>query len=114
MPYISVNISFEVSDDKKEKIKSALGNAISLIPGKSESSLMVGICDRYDIYLGGVKKEKAAYVDVKILGKASRESKKEISIELFNVFEQLLDIKPEDLYITFGEHAEWGYNGGLL
>jgi phenylpyruvate tautomerase PptA (4-oxalocrotonate tautomerase family) len=113
MPYISVNLSFRVPEDKKEQIKSALGKAITLIPGKTENSLMVGICDGYDIYLAGVKKEKAAYVDVKILGKASRESKKEISVELFKIFEMLLDIKPEDMYITFSEHDEWGVKGSL-
>jgi len=114
MPYISVNLSFNVPDGKKEQIKSALGNAITLIPGKTESSLMVGICDGYDIYIGGAKKEKAAYVDVKLLGKASKESKKEITAEIFKVFEKLLDIKPENLYLTFGEYEEWGYMGSLL
>ena len=43
MPFINVKISENLSDTQVDNIKSRLGEAISLIPGKSEAWLMVNI-----------------------------------------------------------------------
>ena len=43
MPFINVKISENLSDTQVDNIKSRLGKAISLIPGKSEAWLMVNI-----------------------------------------------------------------------
>jgi phenylpyruvate tautomerase PptA (4-oxalocrotonate tautomerase family) len=45
MPFINVKISEKLSDTQVDNIKSRLGEAISLIPGKSEAWLMVNIQD---------------------------------------------------------------------
>ena len=47
MPFIDSKITVPVSDEKKEKIKSEIGKAISILH-KPESYLMVGINDNYD------------------------------------------------------------------
>ena len=43
MPYIDLKTNAAVSDAQKTALKSALGQAITLLPGKSEQWLMVGI-----------------------------------------------------------------------
>lgn len=43
MPFINVKISENLSDIQVDNLKSRLGEAISLIPGKSEAWLMVNI-----------------------------------------------------------------------
>lgn len=43
MPFINVKTNTAVPADKEKAIKSALGQAITAIPGKSEAWLMVGI-----------------------------------------------------------------------
>lgn len=43
MPFINVKTNAAVPYEKETAIKSALGQAITAIPGKSESWLMVGI-----------------------------------------------------------------------
>ena len=70
MPFIDVKTNVSVSEEKKDSIKSAMGKAITAIPGKSESWLMVGINDDYDLWFKG-DKAPAAMVDVAIFGTAS-------------------------------------------
>lgn len=41
MPYIAINTSKTLSEAQKDALKSALGEKISVIPGKSEAALMV-------------------------------------------------------------------------
>lgn len=114
MPFIQSNISMKLSENQKEKIKEKLGKIISLFPGKSEQWLMVGIQDEFDLYYRGDKKEKAAYIEVKIFGKGSRENKDAVTAKICSVLQSELGISPSDVYITFYDISEWGWNGGLL
>ena len=62
MPYIDINITNKLNEKEKDKIKSKLGELITIIPGKKEASLMIGINDEYTIYLEGERKDKSAYI----------------------------------------------------
>ena len=55
MPYIGVSTSKKLSDAQKDAIKSALGEKISVIPGKTEKALMVDIADGHTMYFAGEK-----------------------------------------------------------
>ena len=66
MPFIDSKVTVKMSEDKKEQIKAKLGQAIGLL-GKTESFLMVGFEDEYDLYMGGNKLDKGAFVSVKVL-----------------------------------------------
>ena len=57
MPFIDSKITVKVSDEKKEAIKTELGQAISIL-SKPESFLMVGFDDEYCLYMGGSSLEK--------------------------------------------------------
>lgn len=57
MPFINSKITLSVTPEKKDTIKSELGKAISLLH-KSETYLMVGMEDNYDLYMAGKKLEK--------------------------------------------------------
>ena len=50
MPFIDSKITVPVTPEKKESIKTKLGQAIPLL-GKTETYLMVGFEDDYDLYL---------------------------------------------------------------
>ena len=41
MPFINSKVSVSMSKEKKDAVKAKLGQAISLVPGKSENWLMV-------------------------------------------------------------------------
>ena len=70
MPFINVKTNSNVTKEKAENIKSALGTAITAIPGKSEGWLMVGIEGDYTLYFKG-SDELAAMVEVQIYGNPS-------------------------------------------
>ena len=65
MPFINVKTNASVTKEKAESIKSALGTAITAIPGKSEGWLMVGIEDGYKLWFKGTD-EPAAMVEVQL------------------------------------------------
>ncbi len=54
MPFIDSKVTVKMSDDQKETLKSSLGQAITTM-NKTESYLMVGINDGYDLFMGGKK-----------------------------------------------------------
>lgn len=54
MPFIDCRITKKLTEEKKEALKAELGRAIPLMH-KSETYLMVGIADGYDLWLGGTK-----------------------------------------------------------
>ena len=73
MPFIDSKVTMKMTDRQKEEIKSELGRLISTL-NKSEDYLMVGIEDAYDLWLGGKKLDKGAYVAVSPYGDAPKGS----------------------------------------
>ena len=61
MPFIDSKITVSLTPEKEEAIKAKLGEAIQIL-NKSETYLMVGFEDNYDLYMGGSKLDKGAYV----------------------------------------------------
>ena len=61
MPFINSKISVKLTEEQEKKIKDRLGKAIALIPGKTESWLMVGFEDDYKLYFKGEACEKILF-----------------------------------------------------
>lgn len=57
MPFIISRVSTEITVQQKTELKTKLGKAIELIPGKSEEYLLLGFEDNYHLYLRGVLTE---------------------------------------------------------
>ena len=79
--------------------------------GKSENFLMVGFQDNYDLYMGGKKLTKGAYISVSLFGEASSEIYSQMTGEICNLFERELQIPKENIYITYHGIHDWGWNG---
>lgn len=110
MPFIDSKISVKVSEEKKEIIKSQFGRLMSVL-GKSEAYLMVGIEDDYDLWMGGSKLEKGAYVSVSLLGNAPSASYEKLTAEICALFENELGIDGSSVYVTYHPVSDWGWNG---
>lgn len=111
MPFIGSKVSVKISKEKEEIIKKKLGEAIKLIPGKSETFLMVGFEDDYSLYFGGEKLEKGAFIEVKIFGKSNKDAYDALTAEICNIYEKELDIPQDKIYVKYEEVANWGWNG---
>jgi phenylpyruvate tautomerase PptA (4-oxalocrotonate tautomerase family) len=109
-----VKTSVHLTQDKKEELKSALGQIITLIPGKTESVTMVGLLGDYDLYYGGVEVDKGAYVEVKMYKTATTEAKAAVNEGICNLLKSSLAIDLDYVYITFFEQPEWGFKGNLI
>ncbi len=113
MPYIGISTSKKLLPEQKEALKIKLGEKISLIPGKSQSRLMVDISDGHDMFMSGEKRD-LAYIDVKYYGSAELQHKEAFTKAVFEIVGQLMDLSAKDIYVTISEHAIWGLDGMLI
>lgn len=67
MPMIKVETTVSLSEEKRNVLKAEIGKAISIL-GKPESYLMINLVDQQDLYFGGNKLDKGAFVEVTVLG----------------------------------------------
>lgn len=113
MPFIDVSVNVGLNKDKKESIKTQCGKAISLIPGKSESYLMVKVQDNCSMWFKGAG-EPCAMCSVSVFGNASSQSCEALTKELCEILEREADIDPSRTYVKFQFIDTWGYNGFLF
>lgn len=113
MPFINVKTNTAVPKDKETAIKSALGEAITAIPGKSETWLMVGIEPEYTLYFQGTD-EPAAMVDVSIYGNASSSALSNLTGKISSILSAELGISPSRIYVKYSQTPDWGWNGSNL
>ncbi|PJI07408.1 MULTISPECIES: phenylpyruvate tautomerase MIF-related protein [Clostridium] len=114
MPFINSTVTVKLNEAKKDKLKAEFGKLIEILPGKSESWLMIGFKDNYPLYFKGEKKDKAAFIEVKIYGGADKASKNKLTSEISSLIEKELSIPKDSIYITIEEISDWGWNGGLF
>lgn len=114
MPFIDVKTSCELNSDKIEKIKAELGNAISLIPGKSEAWLMVNIADNCKLYFNGNDDKNTAFVEVSIFGQTSKENLENLTTEICKILENSAGIPSDRVYVKFEFSDLWGYNNFMF
>ena len=110
MPFIQVSTNREVSLEKEEKIKTALGKAITLIPGKSETWLMVNIRGDENLYFQG-KKDPCAFVEVKLYGGENAKAFSELTSEVTSLLSSTLGIEQQRIYVSYFTTHHWGYSG---
>ena len=110
MPFIDSKITLSLTEDKKEVLKSELGKAVSII-SKPESFLMVGFEDAYDLYMGGRKLDKGAYVAVSLFGNASSATYDKMTAFICDLYEKELGIPKNSVYVTYHGVSDWGWNG---
>lgn len=111
MPFINSKVTVKMSEDKKEAVKAKLGEAIALIPGKSENWLMVGFEDEYDLYFQGNQSGESAFVEVSVYGTASPSVFDSLTGAICEIFESELQIPKNRIYVKYEEVSNWGWNG---
>ncbi len=110
MPYIDTKTSVSISAEKKEKIKTRLDRAVSIL-GKSETHLMVGFQDNYSLWFAGKNDKPLAFVEVKLFGKCQRDQYERMTSEICGILKDELGIPGDGVYVKYEEVANWGFNG---
>ncbi len=110
MPFIDCKLTVSADPSKKEAVKKKLGRAVSCLH-KGETYLMVGIQENYDLWLGGNKLEKGAYVEVSLFGSASSSDYERMTGEICRILSEELGIPGSAVYVTYHGLSDWGWNG---
>lgn len=110
MPFINVKTNAAVSKESETAIKSALGQAISVIPGKSESWLMVGIEPEHVLYFKG-DDSPAAMVEVSVYGGADSSAFNMLTEKICGILNEQLSIDQSRIYVKYAATQDWGWNG---
>ncbi len=109
MPFINTKTNVTVSKQQEMAVKCRLGEAIRLLPGKSESWLMVGFEPEQSLYFRGSDSERIAFVEVSVYGKLNKSACDKLTEAIDEILSQELGIQQS--YIKYEEVAVWGFNG---
>ena len=113
MPFINAKFSSAVSPEKEKELKSALGEAITLL-GKPERYLMVEIEGDRRLYFGGDNSAPIAFFDVSLLHSAPRASYEKLTARLCETAKDIMGVDGDNVYVKFEETENWGYNGFMF
>lgn len=108
MPFIDVKTNIKI--ENKEVLKGELGRLISLIPGKSESWLMVDIEDNQNMYFKG-SDAPLMMVEVKIYGSASESALNNFTLSVTNSLSLVYNVPKNRIYVSYFMTPFWGYDG---
>ena len=109
MPFINIKINTAVSAENMDTIKSALGQAVKAIPGKSENWLMVGIEPEYALWFKG-SNAPAAMAEVSLYGDAPSSSFSKLTGSITQILGDTLNIAPDRIYVKYSCTDDWGWN----
>ncbi len=113
MPYIHTKTNLKITEETAEAIKRRLGNAISLFPGKSENWLMITLEGNQKMYFQGEEKP-VVFAEVKLFGTPEKSACAAFAKEATGIFDELLGICPDCIYIRFSGTENWSWNGRLF
>ncbi len=111
MPFINSKVSVETTPGQRQELKERLGQAIAIIPGKSEAWLMLDLEDGQNMYFRGDNSKPAAFISVNVYGSPDRAAYKKMTAELTRIYGEVLGISPDHMYIKYDASMDWGWNG---
>lgn len=109
MPYIHTKTNVKITEEKEIALKSELGKAIALIPGKTERWLMLNFTDSERMWFAG-ENSPTAILEVELLGSADDSEYDLLTRKLTEIISAELDIDPSRVYIKYEEIEHWGWN----
>ncbi|MBQ9030010.1 MAG: hypothetical protein IJ106_00975 [Parasporobacterium sp.] len=107
MPFIKVKTSCPISKEQEITLKSLLGKAIELVPGKSEEYLLLEFEDNSRLWLRGEYTEPIAYIEAAIFGNESHAGYPDFTAKVSEIFRDVLGIAAENLYIKYEDIPAW-------
>ena len=110
MPFIDARLTVPATPEQKEQLKSAFGQAVTALH-KSETYLMVQIADECDLWMGGRRLDKEAYLAVSLFGSAAPADYETMTARLCQILADQLGIPGDAVYVTYHPVSDWGWNG---
>lgn len=112
MPYVGLTTTLKLDTDQKKAMRNIIGDTISLIPGKSLAVTVITVSD--DAYISkGADDAPSVFVDVRIKGNATFESKNDFVAAVTRRINEEFSIEPPNIYINILENEFFGSNGSF-
>ncbi len=111
MPFINTKTNTAITPERELSLKTQLGQAISIIRGKSEDWLMLNFEDNSHLYFKGDGDTPCALAEVKIYGSASSQEYNALTEKITEIISSELKISPSRIYVKYEEVEYWGYSG---
>ncbi len=111
MPYLHARVNCKVTETETAALRRGFGEAISLIPGKTERWLMVDIDDSASLSLAGDGERRLAMLEVEIFGKSTPAAYEALTARLTEIMGEVLGIAPDGVYVKYAEVDHWGFSG---
>ena len=111
MPMIITKTNTSITKEQEATLTRAFGEAIALLPGKSEEWLMLSFEDGARMAFRGVSDRELCYIEVNLLGVATREAYDNLTARLCEVVSETLGVPGDGIYVKYEEAKTWGYDG---
>ena len=111
MPFIDTKLNFRLTEEKEQALKTRLGEAVQVFPGKSEYWLMLNFTDNCRMWFRGYRNHPVAMVEIKLFGTASDETCAEMTRAVTRIFSEELGLSPDRIYVKYEFTDHWGWNG---
>lgn len=113
MPVIYTHASTAISTEQSERLKAIFGQAISLLPGKSENWLMCLFDANVTGFFAGDGSQPVAFIEVNAFGRneVPQEAWEKLTETLMPAVGQELGIEQNRIYIRYLSSPDWGWNG---
>jgi hypothetical protein len=102
--------STPITKAQEAELTRAYGEAITLLPGKSEEWLMLSFEENARLAFRGKSDRPLCYVEVNLLGKAPHAAYDKLTARICELVEQLLNVPQDGTYVKYEEISLWGWN----
>lgn len=111
MPFIHTKTNTVITPAMEESLKAKLGKAIELIPGKSETWLMLQFSGENHLWFRGKADEPVAFVEIMANGSVSDSAYDTMTAAVIDIIGGELNIAPDHIYVEYQVASKWGWNG---
>ncbi len=111
MPYFEVQTTKKVKEEKRDELYHELARIIEMVPGKSESWVMVHLEDDAKMSFGGVSSEPAACINIKTFGELEDKYYDMLTAEICKSMSSFLEIDTKRVYVVYEPVKHWGWDG---
>lgn len=111
MPFIISKVNVPVTHEQERRLAAGFGEAIAVVPGKTEASLMLGFEANSRLYLRGDDDLPMAYVTVAVFGNAGHRGYEQLSFAIARLFHETLGIDPNRIFVKYEDIPVWSVAG---
>ena len=114
MPFIKSKVRCGISEHQEKELKTRMGKAIELVPGKTEEYLLLEFEGNSRLWLRGSNEEPVAYIEAAIFGNEPHYGYDALTAEITKASNEVLGIARDRIYIKYEDITAWGVSGMFI